>query len=252
MNNTYGPPRLHELWWLGTVVHPELCASFDSLQNYNLFTISLLNFNMFPRIWILFSIPSDVSHRITSTALCFHVFQNINLQPQLKVELLTFNAADVLRCDMSDRNRTNNEILGNILYRDSKFNKDMANKLEFSKLSELVPSFLIMMITPNSCTEGGGEEGVWRNFRGGGGQYWLRGMVPPSQQHVAPCAKDFEWGLETKGLRIVAAFWAGITVTQEAGVVPRHIRATIRTSFQSPYTTRRETVGVFYSSATDG
>ena len=39
-----------------------------------------------------------------------------------------------------------------------------------------------------------------------------RGMVQPSQQHVAPCVKGFEWGLDTRGLRIVAAFWvwAGI------------------------------------------
>ena len=44
------------------------------------------------------------------------------------------------------------------------------------------------------------------------------GMVQPSQQHVAPCVKGVEWGLDTIGLRIVAAFWAGIPVevTQEA------------------------------------
>ena len=34
------------------------------------------------------------------------------------------------------------------------------------------------------------------------------GMVQPSQQHVAPCVKGVEQGLGTKGLRIVAAFWA--------------------------------------------
>ena len=32
------------------------------------------------------------------------------------------------------------------------------------------------------------------------------GMVQPSQQHVAPCVKVVEWGLGTRGLRIVAAF----------------------------------------------
>ena len=37
-----------------------------------------------------------------------------------------------------------------------------------------------------------------------------RGMVQPSQQHVAPCVKGVEWGLGTKGLRMVAAFWAYI------------------------------------------
>ena len=35
-------------------------------------------------------------------------------------------------------------------------------------------------------------------------------MVQPSQQYVAPCVKGFEWELNTRGLRIVAAFWAGI------------------------------------------
>ena len=44
-----------------------------------------------------------------------------------------------------------------------------------------------------------------------------------SQQYVAPCVKVLEWGLGTGGLRMLAAFWAGIPteVTQEAGVVPR-------------------------------
>ena len=36
------------------------------------------------------------------------------------------------------------------------------------------------------------------------------GMVQFSQQHVAPCVKRIEWGLGTRGLRMVAAFWAGI------------------------------------------
>ena len=74
-------------------------------------------------------------------------------------------------------------------------------------------------------------------------------MVQPSQQHVAPCIRGVECGrgLGRRGLRMVAAFWAGIPVevTQEAGVVPRRKRAAIGTPFQSPHTTRRETVGVF-------
>ena len=61
-------------------------------------------------------------------------------------------------------------------------------------------------------------------------------MVLPSQQHVAPYVNGVEWRFGTRGLRILAAFWAGIPVkvTQEAGVVPRCRRAAIRTVFQSP------------------
>ena len=50
--------------------------------------------------------------------------------------------------------------------------------------------------------------------------------MQPSKQHAAPCVKRVEWGLGTRGLGMVAAFWAIITVfsawivevTQEAGV----------------------------------
>ena len=51
--------------------------------------------------------------------------------------------------------------------------------------------------------------------------------MQPSQQHVAPCVKEVDWGLDTRGLRMVAAFWAGIPLEliQEAGVVPRRRRA---------------------------
>ena len=35
------------------------------------------------------------------------------------------------------------------------------------------------------------------------------GTVQPSQYNVAPCVKRVEWGLGMRGLRIVAAFWAG-------------------------------------------
>ena len=48
-------------------------------------------------------------------------------------------------------------------------------------------------------------------------------MMQSSQQHVAPCVKGIRWGLGTRGLRMMATFWAGIPieVTQEAGVVLR-------------------------------
>ena len=59
--------------------------------------------------------------------------------------------------------------------------------------------------------------------------------MQPSQQHVALCVNGVEWGLGARGLRIVAAFEAGIPipveVSQEAGVVPRCRRAAIRTAF---------------------
>ena len=57
--------------------------------------------------------------------------------------------------------------------------------------------------------------------------------MQPSQQHLASCAKEVEWGLVTRGLRMVAAFWAVIPVevTQEAGVVPCRRRAAIGTTF---------------------
>ena len=38
-------------------------------------------------------------------------------------------------------------------------------------------------------------------------------MVQPSQQHVSPCVKGVKWGLGTRDLRMVAAFWAGYWVT---------------------------------------
>ena len=38
-------------------------------------------------------------------------------------------------------------------------------------------------------------------------------MMQPSQQHVVPCIKGVGWGLGTRGLRIVAAFWDVIPVS---------------------------------------
>ena len=64
----------------------------------------------------------------------------------------------------------------------------------------------MMIIVPKSRAhkrKRGGEGGIWKN---------LRGMVQPSQQHVAPCVKGIEWGLGTRGLRMVAAYWAGMPV----------------------------------------
>ena len=54
------------------------------------------------------------------------------------------------------------------------------------------------------------------------------------------------------------AFWAGtpvfsaktVKVTQETGVVPRRRRTANGTPFESPHTTRRETVDVFYPPST--
>ena len=45
----------------------------------------------------------------------------------------------------------------------------------------------------------------------GNAAYWE--IVQPSHQHVAPCVEEVDWGLDTRGLRIVAAFWAGIPVS---------------------------------------
>ena len=36
------------------------------------------------------------------------------------------------------------------------------------------------------------------------------GMVQPSQQHIAPCVKEVEWGLGTRGLRMLCCDkWPG-------------------------------------------
>ena len=50
------------------------------------------------------------------------------------------------------------------------------------------------------------------------------GMVQPSQQLLSPCVKVVEYGLGTRGSRMVASFWDGIPlkITQEAGVVSRY------------------------------
>ena len=65
-----------------------------------------------------------------------------------------------------------------------------------------------------------------------------------SQKHVAPCVKVVKWGFDTRDLRMVAAFWAGILVevthTQEHVVVTRCRRAAIEIPLESPHTTHRK------------
>ena len=71
----------------------------------------------------------------------------------------------------------------------------------------------MMMIAPNSRArkerkdrgEMKGEYGRISGEEKGNTDYG--GMMPPSQQHVAPCVKWIEWGLGTRGLGMVAAFW---------------------------------------------
>ena len=87
----------------------------------------------------------------------------------------------------------------------------------------------MMIIAPNSRANKGKKErgevnGEYERVCGeekGNADYG--GMVQLSQQHVAPCVKVVEWGFGTRGLRMLAAFWAGIPVkvTLEAIVVPR-------------------------------
>ena len=66
--------------------------------------------------------------------------------------------------------------------------------------------------------------------------------------NMFPCVKGVEWGMGTRGLKIVAAFSVGIQVevTKKAGIVPRRRCAAIKIPFWWPHKTRRETVGVFY------
>ena len=69
-----------------------------------------------------------------------------------------------------------------------------------------------MMITLNSHARKGGKErgevkeeygGIWEEEEG---KSDYEGMVQPSQQHVTPCVKGIGWELNTRGLRIGAAF----------------------------------------------
>ena len=67
------------------------------------------------------------------------------------------------------------------------------------------------MIAPNfRARKGGSEGGVWKNLRGRGGEcrLWRNGS-----SQSATCVKGVEWGLGTRGLRIMAVFSAGIPVS---------------------------------------
>ena len=86
-----------------------------------------------------------------------------------------------------------------------------------------------MIIATNSRARKGGKKrgevkeeygGIWGEEEGNAD---YGGLVQPSQQHVAPCVKVVERGFRTRGLRMLATFWAVIPVeyTQNAGVVPR-------------------------------
>ena len=67
----------------------------------------------------------------------------------------------------------------------------------------------MMIIAPNSRARKMGENGtIWE-------EEWnadYGGMVQPGQQHVAPCVKVVELAFGTRGLRMLAAFWADISV----------------------------------------
>ena len=72
----------------------------------------------------------------------------------------------------------------------------------------------MMMIAPNSRArkerkdrgEMKGEYGRISGEEKGNTDYG--GMMPPSQQHVAPCVKWVEWRLGTRGLTMLTVFWA--------------------------------------------
>ena len=93
-----------------------------------------------------------------------------------------------------------------------------SQECNFQLLQIIIHNILqfVMIIVPNSSGHKGKEErgemkgeygGVCREDERNAG-YW--GIVQPSQQHIASCVKGFKWGLEMRGLKIVAAFWAGI------------------------------------------
>ena len=95
----------------------------------------------------------------------------------------------------------------------------------------------MMIIAPNSRVRKEGQEevkGVYQRIWGEEEENAdYGGMVQPIQQHVAPCVKGVEVGLDTRCLKIVAVFSAGIPVLvkQEACIVPRCTRAAIGTIF---------------------
>ena len=59
-----------------------------------------------------------------------------------------------------------------------------------------------------------GSEGVvWKNLKGRGWECRLRGNGATQSATCCTMRKGVRWGLDTKYLRIVAAFWAGIPRT---------------------------------------
>ena len=69
-----------------------------------------------------------------------------------------------------------------------------------------------MMIAPNSHDRKGRmkkeevKEEYWRIREAEEVNADYGGMVQPSQQYVTPCVKVVEWGLDTRGLTMLAAF----------------------------------------------
>ena len=77
---------------------------------------------------------------------------------------------------------------------------------------------MMMMIAPNSRARKIGKE--WREMSGFCGRKWGEEgnanhgrMVQLSEQHFASCVKGVRWGLGTRGLRMIAAFWVVVVVT---------------------------------------
>ena len=69
---------------------------------------------------------------------------------------------------------------------------------------------MMMMIAPKSHARR--EENRGGQLGEEEGNADCGGMVQLSQQHVAPCVKEVEWGLGTTCLRVLAAFSAVIPV----------------------------------------
>ena len=77
---------------------------------------------------------------------------------------------------------------------------------------------MMMIIAPNSrARKGENERGEVK------GEY--RGICGEEEGNAdyGGCVKVVDWGFGTRGLRMLAAFWAGIPAedTQDTGIVPR-------------------------------
>ena len=75
---------------------------------------------------------------------------------------------------------------------------------------------MMMLIAPNSrAPKEEKKSGVVKGEYGGiwgeeEGDADYGGMMQPNQKHVAPRVKLVMWGFDTRGLGMLAAFWAGI------------------------------------------